>query len=303
MSVLAGLVNFFSSQISQLRDKMPGACADCVDNEQGTALVNAVENEHVQCAKQLILAGADVNIKNWDESPILLMATYKEMHGLVKALLTAGADVNCQNGFTALHVVAEMGHARTMKALIAAGADVNVHMVQTETIDESYDRGGADDEGITALHLCGIPGSSKCVQLLLKSGALVNKRAVHGTNALQHAILPPGGHPIDVPESKKHVILLLFAAGESPYPVPDPSVFPYYQVPKYLKFEDVKLSLKHMCRMAIREYLLKLDQHHHLFGRIPRLGLPNALTQYLLFNMSLDEQYGEEEEEDEDDDE
>ena len=58
-------------------------------------------------------------------------------------------------------------------------------------------------------------------------------------------------------------------------------------IPKELQFEEEKLQLKHFCRMAIREHLLKLDLHHHLFGRIPRLGLPSSLTSYLLFCMSL----------------
>ena len=55
------------------------------------------------------------------------------------------------------------------------------------------------------------------------------------------------------------------------------SAFPDYQ----------SLSLKHICRMKIREHLLHLDPHTHLFGRVPRLGVPAALTDYLLFNMSI----------------
>ena len=47
-----------------------------------------------------------------------------------------------------------------------------------------------------------------------------------------------------VAEDNKHVSLLLFAAGESPYPVPDPSLFPDYSVSDFIKFEDVKLQLK-----------------------------------------------------------
>ena len=32
-----------------------------------------------------------------------------------------------------------------------------------------------------------------------------------------------------------------------------------------------------------------LDPHQHLFGRIPRLGIPSSLIDYLLFNVSLDD--------------
>ena len=40
--------------------------------------------------------------------------------------------------------------------------------------------------------------------------------------------------------------------------------------------------------MAIREHLLELDPHTHLFYRVPRLGLPDVVTDYLLFNMSIE---------------
>ena len=43
-----------------------------------------------------------------------------------------------------------------------------------------------------------------------------------------------------------------------------------------------------MCGEAIRKHLLDLDPHRHLFSRVPRLGLPRSLTEYLLYDMSLD---------------
>ena len=90
-------------------------------------------------------------------------------------------------------------------------------------------------------------------------------------------------------------MMLLYAAGETLEGTEE------QKIPEELKFEEEKLQLKHICRMAIREHLLKLDPHQHLFGRIPKLGLPSALNRYLLFNISL-EKSGEEEEEDDDDD-
>ena len=71
------------------------------------------------------------------------------------------------------------------------------------------------------------------------------------------------------------------------------------KIPEQLQFEQEKLQLKHICREAIRKHLLKLDPHQHLFGRIPRLGLPNALKKYLLYNQSLD---GDDNSDDNDDD-
>ena len=78
------------------------------------------------------------------------------------------------------------------------------------------------------------------------------------------------------------VIKLLYAAGETLEGTEED------KIPEELKFEDEKLQLKHICREAIRKHLLKLDPHQHLFGRIPELGLPSALSKYLLFNLSFD---------------
>ena len=76
--------------------------------------------------------------------------------------------------------------------------------------------------------------------------------------------------------------MLLYAAGETL----DGTYVD--KIPEELKFEDEKVELKQICREAIRKHLLKLDPHQHLFSRIPQLGLP-FLTEYLLFNQSLDD--------------
>ena len=83
---------------------------------------------------------------------------------------------------------------------------------------------------------------------------------------------------------------LLFAAGESLENVGES------KIPDCLKFKDLQLLLKQICREAIRKHLLDLDPHSNLFCRIPRLGLPQLLNQYLLYGESLDD--GKEEEED-----
>ena len=66
-----------------------------------------------------------------------------------------------------------------------------------------------------------------------------------------------------------------------------------------------RFQLKHICREAIRTHLLRLNPRRHLFGRVPRLGLPASMTSYLLYNTSLatgteDEDEGTDEDGDED---
>ena len=49
------------------------------------------------------------------------------------------------------------------------------------------------------------------------------------------------------------------------------------------------MFLKDMCRHAIRKHLVEIHPHENLFVRIPKLGLPDIVTKYLLYNMSVDE--------------
>ncbi len=55
----------------------------------------------------------------------------------------------------------------------------------------------------------------------------------------------------------------------------------------FLGLGEVKLRLKHLCREAIRRHLIELEPTAHLFRRIPLLGLPPSVTDYLLFHQTL----------------
>ena len=60
-----------------------------------------------------------------------------------------------------------------------------------------------------------------------------------------------------------------------------PVRFPRF--PTYLIATTPGLCLKEKCRNVIRKHLLELDPHENLFIRVPRLGLPSLLTEYLLY--------------------
>ena len=61
-----------------------------------------------------------------------------------------------------------------------------------------------------------------------------------------------------------------------------------YRVPKYLrKAKPRKLCLMAKCREVIRRHLLR-NSTVNLFVRVPQIGLPSLLTDYLLYNVSLD---------------
>ena len=91
----------------------------------------------------------------------------------------------------------------------------------------------------------------------------------------------------------KDISLLLFAAGETfiekryiVWNATDDEV----GLPDFLKQIKSDMSLKHMCREAIRKRLLELEPHSNLFSRIPELGLPSSLQSYLLFHVSLNQE-------------
>ena len=77
----------------------------------------------------------------------------------------------------------------------------------------------------------------------------------------------------------------LFAAGET---IEVDNIDHSEVMDDVLDLTDVKTTLKHICRMAIKNHLLKLDPHTHLFGRVPKLKLPDLLNHYLLFDQSLE---------------
>ena len=74
---------------------------------------------------------------------------------------------------------------------------------------------------------------------------------------------------------------LLFAAG-------DKITKPSDEVKRILN-DAGEVNLSHLCRKVIRNHLLEMDPHTHLFGRMPRLGLPVALQSYLLYDQTLDD--------------
>ena len=104
-----------------------------------TALICSICSGHIECVKELISTGADVNITNsvTTVSP-LISAIREESIQCVKELLKAGADVNASDGMdTALMVACESGNRSMVRLLLENGADVNAE----------------NSDGMTALYL------------------------------------------------------------------------------------------------------------------------------------------------------
>ena len=111
----------------------------------------------------------------------------------------------------------------------------------------------------------------------------MNSCHIRGRNALKY-------HLTSRLQSVKKLCVLLFAAGEKldflQSECRRPASVRNY---KYIKrLTRRKLSLKDICRQAIRKHMLNVNSAVNLFVRIPTLELPSTLIEYLLYSVSLD---------------
>ena len=248
--------------------------------------VNTPVNYYVICLKLLIKAGADVNLMIPDGPSALFAASRNGFDEGIELLIQAGADVNMVldlNDQTALMVATMNRHVKCVELLIESGADVNLNnsdgltaLMYAYTRSPSLEYGEKNGRSRELKETFDQLDHLGCAKILLLSGVKINLKDKLSRNALHHQVAKHDG-------SKKidDICRLLFAAGETLDGISDE------KIPDCLKFEDLQLELKHICREATRKHLLSLDPHSHLFFRIPLLGLPSSLTEYLLYDTSL----------------
>ena len=231
---------------------------------------------HVKCTRILLQSGANVNITDDEGNTALLAAVENQRHHVIDMLLSWGADMNKSNavGFTPLMMATKLQDLDCTKRLISQGADVNL----------------SDPDSNTALHFAADDNSDDnydILRTLLWSGAKINRKNEQGHNALTHHVscgyrlLIARGIPReDVPFLlNTKTAMILFAAGES---ISDSAI----PVPSTIIYIRKDLSLKNLCRSAVRKQLLDLDGQSHLLKRIPKLGLPGPVIFYLTYVMS-----------------
>ena len=257
-----------------------------------TPLAEVVKHGTSPILSMLIEAGADVNLITRDGTLLFAAALYGKPE-CVKLLVEAGADVNQRNNDGKTPVYGSLIYPPekaflSFHVLMELGVDVNI----------------ADATGVTPLmtatKFCFIVHNMVCrgcptteiesetvrcidrICCLLKNGAQIGRRDHLGRDSLQVTFQPN-------PKGTKDIQMLLFAAGETPG---GPTVLTgdgrITDIPKFFTELTENLDLKHLCREAIRKHLIVVDPHQHLFERVPQLGLPSLVTEYMLYYCSLD---------------
>ena len=138
----------------------------------------AAHGNHVEAARLLIAAGADVNAKDGIQDSPFLYAGAEGRNEILKMTLAAGADLKSTNryGGTALIPAAHHGHVGTVRILLAT----------------AIDKDHVNRLGWTALLEAVILGDggkahTEIVRLLADAGADVNIADRDGVTPLWHA--------------------------------------------------------------------------------------------------------------------
>ena len=283
-----------------------GAEVNICGKSTNPPLIIAIRNfRYKGCVETLISAGADVNIRGSDGISNLMYAVECGDDKLADVLVKAGANVNeVDNCYMTPLIRAVMRQNKTcIEQLIKAGADVNMITQYSpntpiSALSEASKlspeltylliKAGADvnipscNGGVLALDS---HSRLQSACLLLKADVKINIFNHNNVNTLKRHIAEQ--HPY----VNRKMCMLLFAAGEI---IDDIIIKKFHDNGnvEQVKVPDFLFSLsclQHLCRETIRKHLISLDPHKHLFGRVPRLGLPTLLTDYLLYDVSLDD--------------
>ncbi|XP_051724172.1 ankyrin repeat and SOCS box protein 2b isoform X1 [Ctenopharyngodon idella] len=153
--------------------KARGVCVDKRTLQEQTALMLAVQGQHLDCVRILLEAGADPDISNKNKETPLYKACEQESIGAVKLLLASGAAVNqrCHRGWTALHEAARRDNVQLCQKLLQARATIDTR--------------NADD--VTPTIEAARHGRTEALAYLIQNGAGVNLQTCDGNTALTEA--------------------------------------------------------------------------------------------------------------------
>ncbi|MGH8261311.1 MAG: ankyrin repeat domain-containing protein [Steroidobacteraceae bacterium] len=174
-----------------------------------SALAFAARQDCIECVRELVKGGADINEGDPDDTTPLVIALMNQHFDLAKVLIDLGADVNKWDFFgdTPLYVAIDLNTLPTggradlpstdiltgydvAKLLLEKGANPNAQLkLRPPYRNGVFDRGGDQvlSTGATTLLLAAKDGDVRSVKLLLQYHALVNLPNAEGVTPLMAA--------------------------------------------------------------------------------------------------------------------
>lgn len=226
-----------------------------------TPLHEACIQAHPNCARLLLEAGAQVDVRTIHGSTPLCNACASGSLECAELLLEYGATVNPSlTALTAspLHEGCVQGNVEVVKLMIASGAKL-------EAFDVHFG---------PPLHIACAKGRVDCVKELLRAGANVNSVKFHET-ALHHAARV---HMVEMIELLVEFGANVYASdnlGKKPVDYTAPAS-PSYTCLRF--YESNPLSLQQLCRVAVRRILG--TRASEVIGQ---LDISHLIHSYLLF--------------------
>ncbi len=191
------LIKLLLSKGADINSKVKRTGFGNFENEyEGTPLMEAIINRHVEVAKLLIEKGANVNEESNTKLTSLMLASRNGYTEVVNLLLNTGADVNYknENGQTALEIALKEYNTYLRDYISNKGDDnfrasILPSIERYESIAKLLIQKGANvdnknSNGFTLLMSASKKGEVKVVKFLLDAEANINHKANNGLTSL-----------------------------------------------------------------------------------------------------------------------
>ncbi|KAF0690547.1 Aste57867_18063 [Aphanomyces stellatus] len=178
-----------------------------LNNEGMTALLSAIQNNHIDIALELVNQNADPNVAGKDAVTPLYLAVDRGDNELASALIEHGANPNAvvKGGNTALHIACEKGDLKCVGVILSSttqnlnlvnnegmtallSAIQNNHIdIALELVNQNADPNVAGKDAVTPLYLAVDRGDNELASALIEHGADPNVVAMDGNCVLHIA--------------------------------------------------------------------------------------------------------------------
>ncbi|XP_051138215.1 protein VAPYRIN-like [Andrographis paniculata] len=184
-----------TEEIRRLVDERRGL-TDSRDKDGRTPLHLAAGKGHLESAKALVAAAANVDARSKDGRTALYRAAANGDCGMVEMLLEAGADPtigDVDQCRSAIDVARDKRHINVVKILERGEAVLEAaRRGELRQLESMLEKGAAtnlsDEYGWTALHVAAIKGNKNVVMSLIEFGADMECRDIEGHTPLHLAV-------------------------------------------------------------------------------------------------------------------